>query len=145
MKLRGVSIAVCVAALAACSGRGSLAPDGWQPVGGAPDAWTKGAGPAQQRYTYVKRPFAGTLQDLASREAVDVVLQHRGAKFRSSDVFAACPGQAAVAVFTEGTRTLKEGFATQNGMAAMVTYERPSSAPDDSAVERAMQAALCTT
>lgn len=143
MKIRALAfgLAAC-AALAGCSG--SHGPAGWQAVAGASEAWTNGAGASAQQYSYEKKPFSGTLQDLASQEAVNAVLRHRGAKFERSDTFGPCPGMAAIATFRiASARTLQEGFAVQSGQAVLVTYARPSGATLDPAVSRAMERALC--
>ncbi len=135
------SVFAAAALLAACAHQ-SPAPSGWQPQPGASAAWSSGA----QRYAYAQRAFSGTLQDLASQEAVNVVLQHHGAKFSRSDVFAPCPGRAAMATFAlPGGDVLEDAFAVTNGKALVVTYVRPAGTAIDPAVEDAMQRALCST
>ena len=134
-----------MATLVGCAG-GSPQPAGWQPVPGTPNAWTTGLGSAAQRYSYEKKAFPGTLQDLASQQAINVVLRNRGAKLERSDVFAPCPGMAAIAYFQLGKdRKLDQGFAVQGDNAVIVTYIRPAAAPTDPNVSRAMERALCTT
>jgi hypothetical protein len=143
--VKRLAMAACAlaAALAACSS-GPPFPAGWQPVPATRSVWQSGAGAARQTYAYSKARFDGTLQDLASREAVNIVLRYRGAKFKKSDVFGPCPGMAAIATFADGARTLQEGFTVQNGYAVTVLYARPAGAADDPAVTRAMQRTLCT-
>jgi len=134
-----------LALLAACSS-GPSAPAGWQPVAGATTTWSNGSGATLQTYTYAKKSFNGTLQELASQQAVDVVLRRRGAKFTQSTTFAPCPGMAAIASFTLGTdRLLEQGFAVQSDRAVLVTYVRPKSATFDPAVSKAMESALCAS
>ena len=119
-------------------------PAGWQPLAGAATGWTSGAGANAQVYLYATRSFGGTLQDLASQEAVNVLLRYRGAKFHGSDPFGPCPGEAGVATFSlQGSRILERGFAVQNGKAIETSYLRPVSAQPDLAVLHAMKAALC--
>jgi hypothetical protein len=140
-----VAIASTVAVLSACSSA-PPSPAGWQPVPGTAAAWTNGSGSSLERYTYVKHRYDGTLQDLASREAIDAVLRHRGARFLKSDIFAPCPGVAAVATFSlPKGRVLEDAFAVQNGQAIQVEYERPGDAPKSPAVAQAIQRALCVT
>jgi hypothetical protein len=129
-------------ALGACAG--SPGPSGWQAVPGSPDAWTTGSGASQQRFTYEKKAFSGTLQDLTSQQTIDVLLHHRGSKFQRSDVFPACPGIAAIAFFSLGNgRTLEEGYAVEDGHAVLVGYDRPSAASPDAAAVTARERALC--
>jgi hypothetical protein len=91
-----------------------------------------------------KRAFSGTLQDLASQEAVNVVLREHGAKFLKSNVFTPCPGMAAIAYFTLGpSQLLEEGFAVQGDQAVLARYTRPVGAAPDPAVSTAMERALC--
>lgn len=134
---------VCmVSALAACSagsGGGAPTPAGWQHLSG--DTWAHGAAAARQTYTYTKEPFAGTLQELAQREIVNNAL--RKLKFVKSDVYAPCPGIAAIATFSGAGKTTQDGFAVVSGSAMVVRYERPANVPDDSAARTAMQHALC--
>ena len=129
--------------LAGCGGAGSPVPAGWQPVPGQAGTWATGSGASRQTYAYSKTPYDGTLQDLASREAVNVVLRHRGAKFDRSDVYPPCPGMGAIATFSDGASTLQEGFAVQGDSAVRVLYVRPAQTPDDPAATAAMQRALC--
>jgi hypothetical protein len=134
---------IAVAALAACSSP-SLAPAGWQQDGGAPNAWRNGSGASSQTYSFTRRSFSGALSDLASQVAIDIVLTHPGARLRSSNPLAPCPGAAGLATFTlPDRRTLQEGFAVHDGQARRATYLRPSSAAPDPAVTTAMQSLLC--
>lgn len=130
--------------LAACSSA-SPAPQGWHPVPGSSAGWTSGTGSSAQTYYYAKKSFGGTLQDLASQQAVNVVLRYRGAKLQSSDPFGPCPGLAAVASFKLGeTKLLQQGFAVQSGQAVQVTYIRPAGQPVEPAVAAAMKRVLCS-
>jgi hypothetical protein len=129
--------------LAAC-GTASPAPSGWQPIAGTSTGWTSGTGSSAETYRFAKRSFGGTLQDLASQEAINVVMRYVGAKLQSSDPFGPCPGMAAVASFRLGTsKLLAQGFAVQNGQAVQTTYIRPVGKPVDRAVAQAMQRTLC--
>lgn len=129
--------------LAACSSP-SAGPAGWQSADSAQHAWRRGSGASRQTYTYTVVDFSGALQDLASQVTVDVVLQHRGAKLRSSNPLDPCPGAAGLATFTlPEDETLEEGFAVHDGRARRATYVRPSSASPDPAVATAMQNLLC--
>lgn len=144
MTVRARTAIVFIALLTGCSSTGPTSPVGWQPAPSATGIWTTGSGAAARRYTYEKRAYDGTLQALASQQAIDVVLRNHGAKFVKSDVFAPCPGLAAIATFTLGkTRTLEDGFSVINGQAALVTYEHANDAPADKGVTDAMTAALC--
>ena len=84
------------------------------------------------------------LQDLASAVAIDVLLQHRGAKLRSSEPFAPCPAAAGVATVSlpEGA-TLMEGFAVRDAVAVRTVYRLPAGAQPDPNVQIAMQNVLC--
>jgi hypothetical protein len=95
----------------------------------------------------VRKPYTGTLQDLASQLTVDIVLSHRGAKFVSSTTFRPCPGIAALAHFTLGaSRALDEAFAVIPGnQAVLVTYTHPRNRSISPAVRAAMEKALCVT
>ena len=132
---------------AGCGHGGSAAgPAGWQPMPGASAAWTSGSGPNAQEYRYVRRQFAGTLQDLASSVTIDVLLRNRGAKLQGSVPFAPCPGTAAVATFTlPGGKTLEQGFAARDNQSVQTAYVRPAGAAADPAVTAAMQSSLCIT
>jgi hypothetical protein len=126
---------------AACSA--SAAPKGWTPVAGSSTAWSRGNGGRLEAYSYGRRPFSGTLSDLASRVAIDIVLRNGRAKLRS-DPFAPCPGEAGLAtVLQRGGKPLEEGFAVRDGVAVRTTYIRPAGAPPDPNVTAAMQAVLC--
>jgi len=112
--------------------------------GPSPAVWTTGKGVSMQEYDYASKPYTGSLQDLASLEAVDVVLHRHGAKFTGSDVFAPCPGQAAVATFAYGKdRMLLQAFAVQRGQAVLITYIRPKNIDIDPEVHTALDSALC--
>jgi hypothetical protein len=129
--------------LAAC-GASSPAPKGWQPVPGASGAWSTGEGAVAQQYFYAAQSFGGTLQDLASRITIDVLMRRHGAKLRGSIPFAPCPGAAGLATFVLPERkTLEEGFAVRNGQAVRASYLRPSGTPVDPSVTDAMQRVLC--
>jgi len=136
------TIATCAVALLCACANQSAGPAGWQLQSGTGNAWTSGG----QQYVYTKKAFAGTLQDLASQEAVNVVLQHRGSKFQRSVPLTGCPGHAAIASFrfADGT-VLQEGFAVANGQAFTIAYSRPSGAAVDPAAADAMQRTLCGT
>jgi hypothetical protein len=93
---------------------------------------------------YTIGDFSGALPDLASQVAIDVVLQHRGAKLRSSNPLGPCPGAAGLATFTlPENETLQEGFAVHDGQARRATYVRPGGASADPAIATAMQNLLC--
>jgi len=139
MKKRPIALAACLL-LAACASS-TPSPAGWQPKPGATGLWTSSAG--DQTYSYSHRPFTGTLQDLASQEAINVVLRYKGSHFVRSVVFTPCPGMAAVASFTYGGNLLEEGFGLQNGQAVLVAYVRPKDQPSDVAADAAMEKALC--
>jgi hypothetical protein len=84
------------------------------------------------------------LQDLASAVAIDVLLHNRGAKLRSSEPFAPCPGAAGVAmVALPGGQTLQEGFAARDALAVRTVYALPAAAQPDPKVQIAMQNVLC--
>jgi hypothetical protein len=136
-------IALIVVVLAACNGA-SPAPKGWTAVEGSSDAWSRGQRAARQEYSYSRRRFPGTLQDLASAVAIDVLLHNRGARLRSSEAFAPCPGAAGVATVSlpAGT-TLREGFAVRDTMAVRTAYVLPAAAQPDPNVQIAMQNVLC--
>lgn len=129
-----------VAALAACSGA-TPSPAGWQPLAGTTGKWVNGTAAGRQTYAYGKERFAGTLQELAQREIVNNALHKT--KFVKSDVFAPCPGIAAIATFAGGGRTVQDAFAVVNGYAITVRYDRPATALDAPAAVAAMQRALC--
>ena len=132
-----------LADLAGCSAA-STAPNGWRPIPGASAAWSSGSGAAAQEYYYTQKKFGGALQDLASQVTIEELLQHHGAKFRGSVPFAPCPGAAGVATFAfAGRTTLQEGFAVRHGQAVRVIYIRPTGAPVDPSVAKAMQSVLC--
>ena len=119
-------------------------PEAGQPIPGASDAWTSGGARAQQ-YSYHRVNFGGTLQDLASVVTINVLIRHRGARFKSSVPFAPCRGVAGVATFTlPGGATLEEGFAVSGSASIRTTYVRPPGASDPNAID-AMQNALCVS
>ncbi|HZY98325.1 MAG TPA: hypothetical protein VFE36_01995 [Candidatus Baltobacteraceae bacterium] len=132
-----------VATLAACGSGGSPYPAGWEQQPGTPSLWVKGPGALRQTYAYSKEAFDGTLQDLAQREIVNAALRKHGVKLVKSDVYAPCPGVAAIATFARGDETLQDAFAVENGSAVVVRYDRPAAAHDDPAAAAAMQRALC--
>lgn len=136
-------IIVAALVLAACSGA-SPAPKGWTAAQGAKNLWSTGSGAQRQQYSYSSQTFAGQLSDLSSRVTIDVLLKSHGARLRSSNPLAPCPGEAGLATFSlPGERILQEGFAVRDGQAVRVTYSRPASAPADPNVAAAMQSALC--
>jgi hypothetical protein len=137
-----VSASLAAAVMTACAAA-NPAPEGWQAVAGAPQTWSKGPGQAAEQYALEKKSFSGTLQQLASQEVIDVALRYRGAKFVGSDVFAPCPGLAAVANFTLGDRDVQQGFSVQGNQAVLVTYTREKGAVVDAAASAAMERALC--
>jgi hypothetical protein len=146
VKTRLGPISVAIALLVACGhGGAAAAPKGWQPIPGASAAWTSGGANAQQ-YFYHRTNFGGTLQDLASAVTINVLIHHRGARFRNSLPFAPCPGAAGLATFIlpDGS-TLEEGFAVSGSDSIRTTYIRPRAAPSDPNVIEAMQSALCVT
>jgi len=97
-----------------------------------------------QEYRYARTKFAGSLQDLASAVTIDVLLHHPGARLKSSNPFAPCPGEAGVATFLlPGGKALDEGFAVHNGNSVRTTYLRPAASATDPNVATAMQSALC--
>jgi hypothetical protein len=145
VKIRIIAAFVSAGLVAACSG-GTPSPAGWQPVPGAsPDSqWSTGSGASVKTYTYEKRPFAGTLQELASTQATSLVAAAKGTHFNGSDTFASCPGQAAIANFTTGNdRQMVQGVGVRNGTAVVVSYVRPTNAVMSPEVAKAMEAALC--
>ena len=73
-----------------------------------------------------------------------MLLKSRGARLRSSNPLAPCPGAAGLATFSlAGERVLQVGFAVADGQAVRVTYVRPAGVPADPNVAAAMQSALC--
>jgi hypothetical protein len=111
---------------------------------GPSSAWSSGSGAAAQEYTFTRRPFDGTLQDLASTVTIDVLLHQRGARLGRSTPFGPCPGAAGVATFSvPGSRRLDEGFAVRDGAAIRTSYVRPAGAAEDPNVIDAMKNALC--
>jgi hypothetical protein len=136
-------IALIALVLTACSGA-SPAPKGWLAIPGSSDAWSRGRGADRQEYSYGQKRFSGTLQDLASAVAIDVLLHNRGAKLRSSEPFAPCAGAAGVAtVGLPGGKTLQEGFAVRDALAVRTVYALPAGAQPDPDVQAAMQNVLC--
>jgi hypothetical protein len=136
-------VALIALLLTACSGA-SLAPKGWTAIPGSSDAWSQGRGGARQEYSYTRKRFSGALQDLASSVTIDVLLHNHGAKLRSSEPFAPCPGAAGVAtVSLPGGKTLREGFAVHDALAVRAVYALPADAQPDPKVQVAMQNVLC--
>jgi hypothetical protein len=134
---------LAVATLAACNAA-SPAPAGWQPVPGEQNAWRHGTGPTLQTYEYRRTDFSGALPDLASQVTVDALIQHPGARLRSSNPLGPCPGAAGLATFSlSGGRVLQEGFAVHDGQAIRTVYMRPAGQRADSNVLTAMQNVLC--
>ena len=130
--------------LSSCGGKESPAPANWQPIPGARDAWSHGAGSLAQEYRYQSTAFEGGLQDLASQVTIDALTRNRGAKLQGSNPFADCPGAAGVATFRiAGGKTLQEGFAVRQGQAVRVAYTRPAGTPIDPNVVQAMRSVLC--
>lgn len=145
MSRRRLAAALGAALLLGGCGGGAGGPAGWQQDPKSATSWQTGSGKGAQSYTLDRRDFTGTLQDLASAEATNVVLKRRGAKFDRSDVFGPCPGQAALVRFSlPNGRLLQEGLAVLNGRAVVAGYERPASAQDDPAALQALERALCT-
>ena len=146
MKTRLAPITAAIAVLAACGhGGGPAGPKGWRPIPGSVSAWTNGGANAQQ-YSYHRANFGGTLQDLASTVTINVLIHHRGARFRNSVPFAPCPGAAGIATFVlPGGATLEEGFAVSGSDSIRTTYIRPADVPSDPNVNEAMQSSLCVT
>ena len=124
-------------ALGACSS-GVAGPAGWKKSG--PAVWTS---PSGERYAYVSRKFDGTISDLASQVATDVELSHRGARLLRSDPIAACPAQAAIATFVQGSTTIEQAFGVVNNRSITIAYSRPSGAPESAAAAAAMERTLC--
>ncbi|MGC9991819.1 MAG: hypothetical protein ABSD52_05415 [Candidatus Cybelea sp.] len=136
-------IALIAIVLTACSGA-SPAPKGWTAIPGSSDAWSRGSGAAREKYSYTRKAFPGTLQDLASAVAIDALLHNPGGKLRGSDPFPPCPGAAGVATIAlRGGSALKEGFAVHDGLAVRTEYAIPAGAQPDPNVIAAMQNVLC--
>jgi hypothetical protein len=136
-------IALIAVVLTACSGT-SPAPKGWTAIPGSSDAWSRGNGAAREEYSFSRKTFPGTLQDLASAVAIDTLLRNPGGKLRSSDPFPPCPGAAGVATLSlRGGSALREGFAVHDGVAVRTTYTLPAGAQPDPNVISAMQNVLC--
>ncbi|HEY2473634.1 MAG TPA: hypothetical protein VGI19_02425 [Candidatus Cybelea sp.] len=136
-------IIVSALVLAACSSA-SPAPKGWTAVPGATNIWSTGSGASLQTYSYSRESFSGFLSDLASRVTIDVLLKHHGARLRSSNPLAPCPGAAGLATFAlPDERVLQVGFAVHRGEAVEVSYDRPANVPADPNVASAMQSTLC--
>ena len=136
-------LALIALVLTACSGA-SPAPKGWIAVPASSYAWSQGRGAGRQEYSYSRKRFPGTLQDLASAVAIDVLLHNRGAKLRSSEPFAPCPGAAGIAtVALPGGKTLREGFAVRDALAVRTVYALPAAVQPDPNVQVAMQSVLC--
>lgn len=134
---------LALALLEACSNN-STAPQGWQPIPGATNAWSAGSGAKAQEYRYSKTSFGGALPDLASSVTIDALTRYHGAKFLGSNPFPPCPGAAGIATFRlADRRTLQEAFAVRDGQAIRIGYSRPAGTPVDPSVVPAMQAALC--
>ncbi|MGA8575629.1 MAG: hypothetical protein WB609_08115 [Candidatus Cybelea sp.] len=111
---------------------------------GPRSAWSSGTGTTAQEYSFTRRPFDGTLQDLASTVTIDVLLHHRGARLGGSNPFKPCPGAAGIATFSvPGERRLDEGFAVRDGVAIRTSYVRPAGVAEDPNVIDAMRNALC--
>ncbi len=130
-------VVASVLALAACSA-GVAGPAGWKKTG--PEVWTS---PTGERYAYVSRKFDGTISDLASQVATDMELSHRGARLLRSDPIAACPAQAAIATFVQGTTTIEQAFGVIDNRSITIAYSRPSGAPAAPAATAAMEHTLC--
>jgi ABC-type glycerol-3-phosphate transport system substrate-binding protein len=146
VKIRILFALAIAAVLAACGGGSTPSPAGWQPVPGASPntAWSTGSGGAQQTYLFEQRPFAGTLQELASQQATQFASGNAHAHFDGSDTFAPCPGQAALEYFSAGPqRVYLQGLATRNGNATIVTYARPTNTQVPTEVTAALKSALC--
>jgi len=136
-------IALIAIVLSACGGA-TPAPKGWMAIPGSSDAWSHGNGAARQEYSYGRKRFAGGVQDLASAVAIDALLHNPGAKLRSSNPFAACPGAAGVATFSlRRGMTLQEGFAVHDGLAVRTDYTLQAGSRPDPNVIAAMQNVLC--
>ena len=145
MRIRIALAFVCAATLTACNG-GTPSPAGWQAVPGASPGqqWSSGTGSALQLYIYEKKPFAGTLQELTSQQATEVVGRTKGSHFDGSDTYAPCPGQAALADFSAADRrTYVQGMSVRGGNAVLVTYVRPNGTPMNPEVAQAFATALC--
>jgi len=134
-----------LAALAAACSASSPAPKGWRAMPGESDAWSSGTGANLSEYFYEKKPYGGSLSDLASRVTIDALMRHPGAKLQGSVPFAPCPGAAGVAtVRLRDDMTMQEGFAVRDGQAIRTTYVRPTGTPVAPAVTEAMKSSLCT-
>ena len=145
MKRSLLSIAAFAGVLAGCSSP-SPYPTGWQPAPGASGTWVSQSGPGGQTYTLVKKQYNGSLQDLGEEQAAAVVQKYHGARLTESVTFDPCPGRAAVANFTYGkSQAIQQAFATDNGVAVLVTYIRPAGTQADPAASQAMEHALCST
>lgn len=142
---------LCAAALAACAGQGRSQPahpDGWKAQSGAALAWVAPEDP-RERYTASRDPgWNGSLKDLSSQVAINIILQYKGARLLRTDPFPACPGEAGVQTFAlSGTRdrdVLRVAFTQWNGPALTIVYRRPGGLPDDKAAVDAMTRAVCT-
>lgn len=141
----------CAAALAACGGHGSpqpAHPDGWKAQSGAALAWVAPEDP-RERYTASRDPgWNGSLKDLSSQVATNIILQYKGARLVRTDPFPACPGEAGVQTFAlsgfHGHEVLRAAFTQWSGPAVTIIYRRPGELPDDKAAVDAMTRAVCT-
>jgi hypothetical protein len=129
--------------LAACGGA-STAPEGFKPVPGSNDTWSRDSAAGHEEYTISRNSFSGVLQDFASQVTIDALIQNGGGRLRGSVPFAACPGAAGLASFSlHGGETLQVGFAVHDGQGIRAAYKRPAGMRADPGVAAAMQNVLC--
>lgn len=107
--------------------------------------------PAGEHYRITKdASWNGSLKDLASQTAANIVLKYRGAKLLRADPFPACTGEAGLQTFTlpgkgGAAQILRVAFTQWSGPAVTVIYERPRSSPDSKEAVDAMTRSLCTS
>ena len=149
MGLAPAFVALACCAAAGCSARAPVYPPGYtQQRSAAGSFWVRTLpGGGRETYRVQKRPFTGTLKDLASSETIDTVLRHKGARYVSSDPFPACPGEAGILTFhirsAKGSEIREEAFTVFNQQSIAVTATRPATQPLERAVRSAMGKNVC--
>lgn len=107
--------------------------------------------PAGQQYRITQdASWSGSLKELASQTAANVVLKYEGAKLLRADPFPGCTGEAGLQTFAVpgkggAPQILRAGFTQWNGPAVTVIYKRPRGSPDSREAVEAMTRSLCTS
>lgn len=136
-----ITLAACAALFSGCGGGAAGAgPRGW--THSADGLWSNPRS-ARDQFTATSVPYDGTMKDLASLTATNIVLRNK-AKLVKAAPFSRCPAVAATQTFSlPGGGVMLVAFSVQNGRRVQTEYVRAGKEANDPAAIDAMAANVC--